>query len=90
MFLIYLGLTFSGIAWCPGNAWKQRRRWNTSKKFTSYYAGLLFARLLVPFFLSRDRVILDLTVFLVAREIVVCRLGFRNINDVHNMNYEGR
>ena len=42
------------------------------------------------FFLSRDRVILDLTVFLVAREIVVCRLGFRNINDVHNMNYEGR
>lgn len=30
------------------------------------------------FFLSRDRVILDLTVFSEAREIVVCRLGFRN------------
>ena len=23
---------FSGFAWCPGNAWKQRRGWTTSKK----------------------------------------------------------
>lgn len=30
------------------------------------------------FFLSRDRVILGQTVFLGAREIVVCRLGYGN------------
>lgn len=37
-----------------------------------------FGTLTGYFFLSRDRVILDLTVFPEAREIVVCRLGFRN------------